>query len=121
MINKYYIPIIFLLMMIIKNVVIVIDYLLYLPTSHKKYDILRRQLVESQWFVLHHILRYPSLYAPMTRMYIGKNSSGWTVWSDPAKFFVEIFATDYRALFEEKLQKITQIMNATKIKPIDVF
>lgn len=85
------------------------------------HDVLRRQLVESQWFVLHHILRYPSLYAPMTRMYIGKDSSEWAIWSDPAKFFMEICDKDYRALFEEKLQETTQIMNAKMIKPIDVF
>lgn len=84
-------------------------------------DVLRRRLVESQWFVLHHILRYTSLYAPMTRMYIGDNSMDWTRWSEPEMFFVEIFDKDYRALFEEKLRGVVQIMNAKKIKPIDDF
>lgn len=85
------------------------------------YNILRKQLVKSQYFILNHILKYTSLYALMTRMYINGNSRDWLVWSDPAKFFVEIFNKDYRTLFENKLQEITQRMVTKNIIPTDDF
>jgi len=85
------------------------------------YNILLEQLVGSQFFVLNHLLRYTSLYALKTRMYINGISYDWEVWPEPAKFFVEIFDKDYRILFEKRLQEITQIMVAKNIFPIDDF
>ena len=85
------------------------------------YNILRKQFVNSQWFVLNHILKYTFLYAPMTRMYINGISGDWTVWPEPAKLFEEIFNKTYRTSYEKKLQIVSQTMISNNITPTDKF
>ena len=85
------------------------------------YNILRSQLVKSQWFALNHILRYTSFYAPMTRMYINGNMGNWSVWPGLVPYFVELFDRDYRGLFQKKKQEIEREMGIKHIVPTDKF
>ena len=85
------------------------------------HDILRKQILKSQYFVLNHILRHTSLYAPQTRQYISGVAGDWAVWSEPARFFVEIFDKYFRNLFKNKLQAIEKIMAIKNIVPTDDF
>lgn len=84
-------------------------------------NVLREQLVKSQWFVLNHILKCTSLYTPGTRMYVNGVDSDYTSWPESAKFFVEIFNKDYRLLFKDKLQEVTRIILDNNIIPTDDF
>lgn len=97
-------------------------YRLYMLSDQlSNYNILRGQLLISQCFVLNHILRYPSLYALMTRAYVNGNSSHWGVWSEPVNFFVKIFNRDFRLVFDQKLKEKTEMLGRRNIAPIDCF
>lgn len=84
-------------------------------------NVLREQLVRSQWFVLNHILKCTSLYTPGTRMYVNGVSSSYTCWPESVKFFIKIFDKDYRLLFKDRLQDITRILLDNHIIPTDDF
>ncbi|HJB71898.1 MAG TPA: hypothetical protein H9939_01060 [Candidatus Barnesiella merdigallinarum] len=91
--------------------------------DHEKnyYNILRSQLVKSQWFALNHILKYTSFYTPQTRMYVNGSMGDWSVWPGLVSYFVKFFDRDYRGLFQKEKQRIGREMVIKHIVPTDNF
>ena len=89
--------------------------------GNNRVDILRKNCVKSQIFLLNHLLRFTALYTPSAILLVNGCFHGYAVGDDISSKFVEIFDADYRTLFERKYREISSVIEDKKIEMKDLF